>query len=68
MEDFLITHPISFRVIEGGRQPLHRVPMVPRDDLSAARGIAVGVLLAVPVWCCIAGIVWWAWASGAVRP
>lgn len=41
--------------------------LAPRDDLSAARGIAVGVLLAVPVWCCIAGIVWWAWASGAVR-
>ena len=62
--------PMSFRVIEGGRGsvPLHRVPIVPRDDLAASHGLAVGVLLAVPVWCALAGIVWWAWVAGVVKP
>lgn len=60
---------MSFRVIDGGRgsAPLHRVPLVPRDDLAASRGIAVGVLLVLPVWCALAGIAWWAWATGVGR-
>ncbi len=58
---------MSFRVIVN-ETPLHRVPLVPRDDLSAARGIAVGVLLAVPVWIAIVGVVWWALATKAAQP
>lgn len=57
---------MSFRVIVN-ETPLHRVHLVPRDDLSAARGIAVGVLLAVPVWVCLVGVIWWSFASGASR-
>jgi hypothetical protein len=51
---------MSFRVIVNERP-------IPRDDLDAARGLAVGVLLSVPVWVCLVGVVWWAWATGATR-
>lgn len=30
------------------------------DDLGAAKGLAFGVLLAVPLWCLIAAAIWWA--------
>jgi hypothetical protein len=32
----------------------------PRDDLEPAKGLAVGLLLAVPLWCVIALVIWWA--------
>ena len=31
-----------------------------RDDLGAAKGLVIGVLLAVPLWCLIAAAIWWA--------
>ena len=31
-----------------------------RDDLGSARGLAVGFLLAVPLWGLIALAIWWA--------
>jgi hypothetical protein len=31
-----------------------------RDDLGAAKGIAISVLLAVPLWGLIAAAIWWA--------
>ena len=30
------------------------------DDLRAARGIAVAVILSAPVWAAIIALVWWA--------
>jgi len=30
-----------------------------RDELDAAKGIAVGIFLAVPLWCLIALAIWW---------
>lgn len=44
-----------------------RVPE-PGDDNAAARGIALGVLLGVPMWWAIASTVWWALSSRASRP
>ena len=55
---------MSFVVIEGGRRDRPAPAFVPDDD-QPARGITAGVMLAIPLWCCLAGIAWWAWA---VRP
>ena len=32
----------------------------PRDDLAPARGIAFGVVLAIPLWALIGFAAWWA--------
>ena len=55
-------------MIRPGRSVADFPRQVVRDDpLSAPRGLVVGALLAVPVWCCIAGVIWWAYATGVVR-
>jgi len=56
-----MNRPLSFRVIEGGRQPLHRVPMVPRDDLRPVNGIALALVGGLLIWAGIAAVVWNAW-------
>lgn len=38
-----------------------------KDDIAPARGVALGVLLSVPVWCGLAALAWWIWASGVCR-
>lgn len=49
---------LSFHV-PVSRTDLHRVPCVPEDG-NAARGICVGLVLAVPVWCALAALAMWA--------
>lgn len=58
-----MTRPLSFRVIEGGRgaPPLHRVPMVPRDDLAPAYGFALAMVGGVLIWAALAVVAWNVW-------
>lgn len=51
---------LSFRVIEGGRD-LHRVPVIPRDDLAPAYGFALAMVGGVMLWAGIAALVWNVW-------
>jgi len=41
-----MTRPLSFRVIEGGRDK----PLYPRDDSNPARGVLIACALSVPLW------------------
>ncbi len=63
---------MSFRVIDGGRDdrpmPAYVPPRAPlSDDGDPARGLLVAAALSVPLWFGLAGLAWWAWASGACR-
>ncbi len=56
--------PLSFRVIEGGRGlPLHRVPMVPRDDLRPVNGLALALVGGLLIWAGIAAVMWNVWGQ-----
>lgn len=35
-------------------------PELPRDELGAAKGIVVGLLLVIPFWLLVAWGIWWA--------
>jgi len=59
-----MTRPLSFRVIEGGRDK----PVYPRDDSNPARGVLIACALSVPIYVGIGAVVWWAFWSGAYRP
>lgn len=65
---------VSFRVIDGGgdpvaRLPLHRAPMVPREDSNApAKGFLIGVALGLPMWWGVYSIAVYARAVMGWRP
>lgn len=59
---------LSFRVIDGGRSDAPLPAFVPdrtplSRDTDAARGIALGMALSVPLWLGLAGLAWWAWVA-----
>ena len=56
-----MTRPLSFRVIEGGRDK----PTYPRDDMDPSRGVLIACALSVPLWV----PTWWglAWLAAVAR-
>lgn len=51
----LLRNPIAIEIPPDERPGTDYV----RDELGAAKGIAVGLLLVVPFWCLVALVVWW---------
>lgn len=48
--------------------PAYAPPRTPLSrDTDAARGIALGMALSVPIWLGLAGLAWWAWLATGCR-
>ncbi len=53
---------MSFRVPDLSRgRDLHRIPVVPRDDLAPAAGLALAMVGGVMLWAGIAVLAWNFW-------